>query len=78
MQAGGKLEDGSHRGCEATGGQAQAKAPQEGTLGRRLEWDSRGTQLQSGASPPTQPGAGGCLQPTALSSSRPQVGRTGG
>lgn len=53
MQAGGKLEDGSHRGCEATRGQAQARPPQEGTLGRRLEWDSRGTQLQSGAQPPT-------------------------
>lgn len=53
MQAGGKLEDGGHWGCEPTGGQAQARPPQEGTLGSRLEWDSRGTQLQSGASPPT-------------------------
>ena len=53
MQAGRKLEDGGHWGCEPTGGQAQARPPQEGTLGSRLKWDSRGTQLQSGASPPT-------------------------
>lgn len=37
MQAGGKLEDGSHWSCEPAGGQAQARPPQEGTLGSRLE-----------------------------------------
>lgn len=73
MQAGRKLEDGSHRGCEPTGGQAQARPPQEGTLGRRLEWDIRGTQLQSGASHPTPSlGQGGACnqQPSAQADPR--------
>lgn len=37
MQAGRKLEDGGHWGCEPARGQAQARPPQEGALGRGLE-----------------------------------------
>lgn len=36
VQAGRKLEDGRDRCCESAQGQAQARSPQEGTLGSRL------------------------------------------
>lgn len=36
VQAGRKLEDGRDWGCKSAQGQAQARSPQEGTLGSRL------------------------------------------
>lgn len=45
-QAGRELEDGSHGGCEAARGQAQARPPQEGALGSGLQGQQGRSKMQ--------------------------------